>query len=98
MESNIEAKEKKGGVVVEEENISVSSGEPKTELDGAGQFLELHKDIDISEVDIEKVRHKVDRNIVAWLCLVFIVTFLDRAIYNVSMFDAHFGLRLYEYW
>jgi hypothetical protein len=86
--------EKKAGVVVEEENVSISSGELKRNLDGAGKFLADHADIDTSDIDINKVRHKIDRNVVSCLCLVFIMTFLDKAIYNVSSHGPKLELRL----
>jgi hypothetical protein len=85
MAPNHDLDEKKGGVVLEEENLSISSSEePKKDFDAAGKFLHDHKDIDSSEVDIAKLRHKIDRHVVSCLCLVFIMTFLDKAIYNVS--------------
>jgi hypothetical protein len=88
--------EKKAGVVVEEENISISSAEQKREIDGAGQFLQEHKDIDISGVDINKLRHKIDLHVISCLCAVFIMTFLDKAIYNVSLHEPNTELRLYN--
>jgi hypothetical protein len=54
-------------------------------LDPAAKFLHIHKDLDISHVDISKVRHKVDRNMVSILCCLYILAFLDKAIYNVRI-------------
>jgi hypothetical protein len=85
--------EKKAGVVVEEENISISSAEQKQDLDAAGKFLQDHKDVESSVIDINKLRHKIDRNVITCLCLVFIMTFLDKAIYNVSFHVPSNGMR-----
>jgi hypothetical protein len=95
MVENLDLEEKKAGVVVEAENISIDSGELKHELDGAGKFLQDHKDIDISGVDINKLRHKIDRHVITCLCLVFIMTFLDKAIYNVSTHEPIVDPRLH---
>lgn len=96
MAQNPDAVEKKGGTVVEEENLSVSSAEQVQDLDNAGKFLQDHKDMDTSHIDIAKLRHKIDRNVITCLCLVFIMTFLDRAIYNVRLLELHIGLRLHK--
>jgi hypothetical protein len=90
MAQNLNIAEKKASVVVEEEDISTGSVKPtgiikkRRDLDAAATFLQTHKDIDTTGIDVNKVRHKIDRNVVTCLCLVFIMTFLDRAIYNVS--------------
>jgi hypothetical protein len=97
MAQNLEVDEKKAGVVVEEENVSLSSSdEPKRDLDAAAKFLQDHKDIDSSNIDINKVRHKIDRNVITCLCLVFIMTFLDKAIYNVSLHESSTEFCLYK--
>ena len=84
MTENPSLEGKKAGAVVKEENVSISSGERERDLDAAGKFLQDHEDVDSSGIDINRLRHKVDRNIITCLCLVFIITFLDRAIYNVG--------------
>jgi hypothetical protein len=75
--------EKKGGSIVQEETVSIEEQKPRG-LDEAAAFLETHKDLDTSHIDISKLRHKVDRNVVSLLCLCFIMQLLDKAIYNVS--------------
>jgi hypothetical protein len=67
-----------------EENVSLESQDIKDILDPAARFLQEYGDIDTSHVDISKLRHKIDRNVVSILCAVFIMQFLDKAVYNVS--------------
>jgi translation elongation factor P/translation initiation factor 5A len=55
------------------------------DLDGAAKFLYDRQDYDTSEIDIKKLRHKIDRNVVSIMSLCFIMQFLDKAIYNVSI-------------
>jgi len=61
--------EKKAGAVTEAENVSTSSDNDSlqrlatSQLDVAGQFLADHKDLDTSDVDISKIRHRVDRTV-----------------------------------
>ena len=88
--------EKKGDLVTErkedvtrEENISldeqdVEQGQEITHLDAAAKFLAQHKEVETSHIDITKLRHKIDRNVITVLCLLFILAFLDKAIYNVG--------------
>jgi hypothetical protein len=52
--------DKKGAVVVEEENATPLSRVATDRLDGAGKFLEMHRDLDVSHIDVTKLRHKVD--------------------------------------
>jgi hypothetical protein len=69
------------------ENASLSTDSESMDidkLDPAAKFLHIHKDVDYSKIDISKVRHKVDRNVVSILCALYILAFLDKAIYNVS--------------
>jgi hypothetical protein len=56
-----------------------------TDFDPAAKFLKDHGDIDTSHIDINKLRHKIDRNVVSLMCAVFIMQFLDKAVYNVSV-------------
>lgn len=76
--------EKKVGTVTEAENISVHSNSTTSEdhalrrlataqLDGAGQFLAANKDLDTSDVNVSKIRHKVDRTIIPLLCACYIM-------------------------
>jgi len=53
------------------------------DLDPAARFLSAHKDVDTSHINMDRLRHKIDRNIVPIMCLTFIVQFLDKAVYNV---------------
>jgi hypothetical protein len=78
--------DKKEGVILETENVldTTLEEEEQADLDEAARFLELHKDLDTSHIDISKLRHKIDRNVVSLLCLCFIMQFLDKAVYNVS--------------
>lgn len=69
------------------ESASVTSRElDSLDLDPAAQFLFEHKDVDTSQVNIDKLRHKIDRNVVSIMALCFIMQFLDKAVYNVSHF------------
>ncbi|KAF2405187.1 MFS general substrate transporter [Trichodelitschia bisporula] len=84
-------------VTIFEENLSTESeSEPApSDLDGAAIFLDAHKDVDISHIDIVKLRHKIDRCLVPLMCLCFIMQFLDKAIYNYTALmglpkDLHF--------
>jgi hypothetical protein len=56
-------------------------------LDAAATFLSVHKDLQTSHINIDKLRHKIDRNVVSVLCALFILAFLDKAIYNVCQFQ-----------
>jgi hypothetical protein len=76
--------EKKGSAVVQEETVSIEEQKPQG-LDEAAAFLETHKDLDTSHIDISKLRHRIDRNVVSLLCLCFIMQLLDKAIYNVGI-------------
>ncbi|KAF2421119.1 putative allantoate protein [Tothia fuscella] len=84
MERNVDLEEKSAVVVTKEETISHSDDEQEGNLDAAGKFLQVHKEIDSSNIDINRVRHKIDRNVIICLCLVYIMTFLDKAIYNYA--------------
>jgi GTP cyclohydrolase III len=75
--------EKQHTVQVESESIT-SQDLQDHDLDSAAKFLFEHKDVDISHIDISKVRHKIDRNVVSVMALCFIMQFLDKAVYNVS--------------
>jgi hypothetical protein len=75
--------EKTETVRIEAENESLESQESK-DLDAAAKFLAEHGDIDTSHIDINKLRHRIDRNVVSIMCAVFIMQFLDKAVYNVS--------------
>jgi hypothetical protein len=66
------------------ENVSVEAQE-NPDLDAAAKFLAENKDVDTTHINIDKLRHKVDRNVITVLCLLFILAFLDKAIYNVSL-------------
>lgn len=57
----------------------------KLDLDTAAQFLHEHHGLDTTDVNITKLRHKIDRRIVSIMCLCFTMQFLDKAIYNVSL-------------
>jgi hypothetical protein len=53
--------DKKRSEVVEEENSSPSLHRVETDkLDGAAKFLEDHRDLDVSHIDVTKLRHKID--------------------------------------
>jgi hypothetical protein len=51
---------KKNAVVVEEENRATLQRLPSDRLDGAAKFLEIHRDLDVSHIDVKKLRHKID--------------------------------------
>jgi hypothetical protein len=71
---------------VQVEASSIDSADFKNlDLDGAAKFLYDRQDYDTSDIDIKKLRHKIDRNVVSILSLCFIMQFLDKAIYNVSL-------------
>ena len=74
--------EKRHTVQLENESIT-SKDLQENDLDAAAQFLFEHKDADISHINIDKVRHKIDRNVVSIMALCFIMQFLDKAVYNV---------------
>jgi hypothetical protein len=82
--------ERKEDLVTREENISLDEQEAELAqessevLDAAATFLAQHKEVETSHINMTKLRHKVDRNVVTILCLLFILAFLDKAIYNVS--------------
>jgi hypothetical protein len=73
--------EKKDGVVLEDENVSLEEQQENLDLDEAAKFLQLHKDLDTSHIDMKKVRRKVDLHVVLSLCLVFWANFLDKGIF-----------------
>jgi hypothetical protein len=77
----------KEGTVVYEENISETEAqEPeKHDLDRAATFLAQHGDVDTSHIDLKKLRRKTDINVIGICCLVFIMSFLDKSIYNVRL-------------
>jgi hypothetical protein len=83
--------EKQEDVILQEDHVIVD-GQENVVVDGheighvdeAGTFLAEHKDVDTSHIDIKKLRHRVDRNVVSILCLLFILAFLDKAIYNYT--------------
>jgi hypothetical protein len=81
--------DKKEGTVVYEENISETEAqEPeKHDLDRAARFLAEHGDIDTSHIDLRKLRRKTDINVIGICCLVFIMNFLDKSIYNVRFLE-----------
>ena len=82
----VESAELEKGHTVQIENESITSKDlEEKDLDAAAQFLFEHKDVDISHVNIDKVRHKVDRNVVSVMALCFIMQFLDKAVYNVRL-------------
>jgi len=69
---------------------SITSDELKdTNLDSAASFLYEHRDLDTSGIDIAKLRHKIDRNVVSVMAACFIMQFLDKAVYNVSSWKDH---------
>jgi hypothetical protein len=79
--------EKKEDIVTKEENISIEEQKPEINgqiLDAAAKFLAEHEEIETSHINITKLRHKIDYNVITVLCLLFILAFLDKAIYNVS--------------
>jgi hypothetical protein len=69
------------GVAGDDETIGVVDA---SLLDPAAIFLAKHIDVDSSHIDIAKLRHKVDRNIVPLLALCFYMQFLDKAVYNYT--------------
>jgi hypothetical protein len=77
-----------GSIKEDEIKIEAASVDSKDlqnlDLDGAARFLYEHQHLDISDVNITKLRHKIDRNVVSIMSLCFIMQFLDKAIYNVS--------------
>jgi hypothetical protein len=77
--------DKKEGTIMYEENVSETEAqEPeKHDLDRAAKFLTEHGDIDTSHIDLKKLRRKTDVNVIGLCCLVFIMQFLDKSIYNV---------------
>ncbi|KAF2673864.1 MFS general substrate transporter [Microthyrium microscopicum] len=76
--------EGKSPKVVGESN-SITSEELKDDnLDPAASFLFIHKDVDTSHIDISKLRHKIDRNVVSIMAACFIMQFLDKAVYNYT--------------
>jgi hypothetical protein len=78
--------DKREGTVVYEENVSETEAqEPeKHDLDRAATFLAEQGHMDTSHIDLKKLRRKTDINVIGLCCLVFIMSFLDKAIYNVS--------------
>jgi hypothetical protein len=53
--------DKKGSVILEEENSTSSLDRVESnKLDGAAKFLEDNRDLDVSHIDITKLRHKID--------------------------------------
>jgi hypothetical protein len=87
MSKQIDALEdKKAGTVVYEENISETEAQEKEkyDLDNAAQFLAEHGHLDTSHIDLKALRRKSDFNVIGICCLVFIMQFLDKSIYNVS--------------
>jgi hypothetical protein len=87
----VPGEDKTEGVISKTENVSNTTLEEEQppDLDQAARFLEIHKDLDTSHIDISKLRHKIDRNVVSLLCLCFIMQFLDKAVYNVSWYSYH---------
>jgi hypothetical protein len=79
----------KESTVVYEENVSETEAqEPeKHDLDRAAKFLADHADVDTAHIDLKKLRRKTDINVIGICCLVFIIMFLDKSIYNVSCED-----------
>src|ERR1700753_703767 len=83
--------ERKEDDVTREENISLEEQEAELAqdssevLDAAATLLAHHKEGETSHINMTKLRPKVDRNVVTILCLLFILAFLDKAIYNVSL-------------
>jgi len=73
--------EKKDGLVVEDENVSLEEQQQNLDLDEAGKFLKQYEDLDTSHIDMRKVRRKVDIHVVISLCLVFWANFLDKGIF-----------------
>ena len=79
----IDILEHKDGLTVDE--VSVGSELLDTsQLDPAALFLSENRDLDTSHINISKLRHKIDRNIVPIMALCFFMQFLDKAIYNVG--------------
>ena len=78
--------DKKEGTIVYEENISETEAQEleKHDLDRAAKFLAEQGHIDTSHIDLKKLRRKTDFNVIGLCCLVFIMQFLDKSIYNVS--------------
>lgn len=81
------AEKKTNGGITQDESISVSpslESQDNPKLDSAAKFLYENKDVEYSHIDLAKLRHKIDRNVVSILCLTYIMAFLDKAIYNVG--------------
>jgi hypothetical protein len=85
--------EKKGSaVVLEEESTSSPIRRVSTDkLDNAAKFLEDNKDLDVSHIDVTKLRHKIDFRIVPLMCACFIMqvsfnTILCKHMHNYSWF------------
>lgn len=54
------------------------------EVDGAWKFLNDHRDTHgVDDVDLRKLRHKVDWHIVPIMFCCYTMQFLDKVIYNV---------------
>jgi hypothetical protein len=83
--------------ITREETIDIEEQQPTDEihLDAAAKFLSQHKELETSHIDLDKLRHKVDYNVVSVLCALFILAFLDKAIYNVSYLLVHIRNKIY---
>jgi hypothetical protein len=62
--------DKKAAVVTEEENSSASVDRiiKANNLDGAAKFLEDNRDLDVSHINITKLRHKIDFRVSSTSC------------------------------
>lgn len=66
---------------------SASSGEPITNVDAAWKFLDANREldgIDVSDVELKRLRRKIDWHIVPVMFCCYTMQFLDKVILNVS--------------
>lgn len=57
------------------------------EVDAAWKFLDEHRDVDgVDQVNLKKLRMKIDWRIVPLMFGCYTMQFLDKVIYNVSNF------------
>lgn len=57
-------------------------------LDVAAKFLDEHYSLDTSQVDLKRLRRKIDWNILPIMVACFLCQYLDKSIYNVRRLDA----------